>query len=230
MEVDSSAESLVQLLRQLQVPVTRRSVYEELSKHPDHPSLLAFSDVLRTWGVPNGAYHVASAELSNVPTPFLAHVATQGGEFRLIEQVAGTRITSAPQPPRPAAFTPGEFAQVFTGNVLLAEPQPGAGEPNYRQNLRKERVEALRLPFVITGCLLLAALALSQSAWLPDATWHAVLLLAAKSAGLVVAILLLAQSLGLNNPLLQRLCGSDQNSNCHAILASPAARLTPEIS
>jgi hypothetical protein len=229
MQPDNSTESLVQLLQQLRVPVTRRSVYEELGKHPDHPSLLAFSDVLRTWGVPNSAYRLAPTELANVPIPFLVHLATHGGEFRLVESMTTIEGEGALCLPRPAGFTPEEFNKAFTGNVLLAEAQSGAGELHYRQNRRQERVESLRVPFILASCLALSGLLLYQSAWLAAATWHLALLIVAKSAGLVVAVLLLVQSLGSNNPLLQRLCGGN-NGNCYAILASPAAKLTEEIS
>lgn len=228
--MDSSAECLIQLLRQLNVPVTRRSVYEELGKHPDHPSLLAFSDVLTTWGLPNGAYRVTGEELAAVPTPFVAHLGTQGGEFRLIKHVGAAHVAGTPLGTRPATFTTEEFSRAFTGSVLLAEARPKAGEPQYRQRRRQEHVEALRLPFLVAGGLLLALLALLRPAFLQAADWHLVLLLAAKSAGLAAAVLLLAQNLGHRNPLLQRLCGNGTANGCNAILASPAAHLTPEIS
>jgi len=79
MEVDSSAECLVQLLRQLRVPATQVGVDDELSRHPDQESLLALSDVLTTYGVPNAAYRIAGEELSKLPTPFIAHVANSRG-------------------------------------------------------------------------------------------------------------------------------------------------------
>lgn len=230
MEADRAAECLVKLLEQLRIPVARRSVYEELQKHPDHPSLLAFSDVLRSWGVPNGAYRVAADELRALPVPFLAHTATQGGEFRLIKRVDDGRITSEAQLHRPTEFTPDEFKQIFTGHVLVAGFKPEAGELNFRLNRRQERAQALRWPVAGAGALVVALLLIAQSAGLRAGSWHIALLAAAKSTGLLVAIALLAQSLGSHNPLLERLCTGGKNRSCTSILASPAAKLTEEIS
>lgn len=176
MKVDNSAECLLALLQQLSVPVTRRSVYEELSKHPNHLGLLVFSDVLTTWGVPNGAYQTSREELAAVPTPFMAHLATRGGEFRLVRNLETA----------PVAGTPPSTPRAFTGSVLLAEALPAAREPQYRQRRRQEWVSALRLPFLVGGGLLLLVLLLLRPVSLQNSDWHLALLLAAKSAGLVV--------------------------------------------
>ena len=230
MPTDDSAECLVQLLRQLRVPATRRGVYTELARHPHHPSLLAFSDVLRAWGVPNAAYRVDAADLSALPTPFVAHLATRGGEFQLIKQVDATQVAGVPLGTRPATCTIDEFNQAFTGSILLAETQPGAGEPYYQRNRREEIAERLQSILLLVGSLLLLCLVLTPAVRLATANWPLALLLAAKTSGLAVASLLLAQNLGHHNPLLQRLCGSGSTSGCHAILASPAARLSHEVS
>ena len=228
MQPDPAAECLVQLVQQLGLPIARRRVYEELHRHPDHPSLLAFSDVLHSWGVPNGAYKVAGDELPDLPTPFLAHTAGPGGGFRLVRQAGASGIVAGAPPQRPTAFTPAEFGQVFTGHVLLAEP--AADKAPYRQHRRRERLAALRRPLLVTGGGLLGLLAVAQSAVFQAPSWHLLALLAAKSGGLLLAVLLLAQSLGHHNPLLQRLCAGGPRRSCHAILASRAARLTEGLS
>nr|GFC76542.1 hypothetical protein [Tanacetum cinerariifolium] len=114
--VDPAAECLVQLVQQLRLPIARHRVYEELHRHPDHPSLLAFSDVLHAWGVPNGAYKVGEDDLPDLPTPFLAHTAAQGvGEYAG-RQLAHSRVASGQK-------------QRFAAQYLAAEPEPGPPQP-----------------------------------------------------------------------------------------------------
>jgi len=123
-----------------------------------------------------------------------------------------------------------EFEQLFTGNVLLAEYADKASELQYRANQRRSGAEALRLPFVGATCLVLSLLVLSHASWAGSGDWRIFLLFAAKSVGLLLTVLLVAQSLGHTNPLLQRLCGGGQRTGCQAILASKAAKLTEELS
>ena len=203
---------------------------EELERHPNHPSLLAFSDVLNTWGVPNGAYRVDPTELSTIPTPFIAHVAKGKGEFLLVENITGDYYTVSNERLHAHLLATWEFHQMYTGHVLLAEPAPGAGEPNYLVKRRRERVEALRTPFVVIGSLVLLAAFFYYSAYWVALSWSTGLLLVTKSLGLVVSILLLTQSIDAHNPLVQRLCTGGKNRNCTAILASQAAKITEEIS
>lgn len=231
MKFDSSAECLVKLLRQLRVPATRVGVDDELSQHPAQDSLLALSDVLTGYGVPNAAYQIGREELPKLPTPFIAHVANpRGGGFILIESVDGGRITAQQLGKRSGGLTLPEFERVFTGHVLLANHAAEAGEPQYRTNQRRSRAKALRLPFIGAVCLVLSLLALLHASWVGSGDWRFFLLFAAQSAGLLLTVLLVAQSLGHTTPLLQRLCGGGQKTGCQAILVSKAARLTEEIS
>jgi hypothetical protein len=53
---DNYAATVYKLLKRLRVQVTKQTVREELESHPDHPSLLAISDVLRQWEVHTGTH------------------------------------------------------------------------------------------------------------------------------------------------------------------------------
>jgi hypothetical protein len=53
---DSATQTLTKLIETLKIPVTRKTVVEELERRPDYYSLAAFSDVLDRIKVPNAAY------------------------------------------------------------------------------------------------------------------------------------------------------------------------------
>jgi len=231
MKTDNPTSCLTQLIRLLNIPITRNSIYEELQKHPDTSSLLAFSDVLSYFGIPNAAYQVNSKELAAIPSPFIAHLSGGSGEFVVVKSIAEEQVCFSNEKWFNRKLPLAEFSKVYTGNILLAEPSPGAGEPHYPQKRRKELVEALRLPLVMAGFILLTFVYFFQSASFSEPVgWQMALLLSAKAAGLFVSVLLLMQSIDANNPLIQRLCTGIKHSNCNAILSSKAAKLTAELS
>lgn len=65
---------VVELLKYLNVPATRTTIQKELVEHPDYPSLLSLSDVLKNLGVDNMAIHVKPDRFKELPLPFLAHI------------------------------------------------------------------------------------------------------------------------------------------------------------
>jgi ABC-type bacteriocin/lantibiotic exporter with double-glycine peptidase domain len=84
---DNSTATVYKLLNRLRVPVTQVTFREELESHPDHPSLLAISDVLRQWEVHNSAYRVGVDELNQVVCPFIAHLSANGEEFVMVQSI-----------------------------------------------------------------------------------------------------------------------------------------------
>jgi hypothetical protein len=69
MENDNTTRVLTRFMVELGIPVTRQSISDELQKHPDYGSLLAYSDVLNNWHVPNAAYQLWFDQLAEVPLP-----------------------------------------------------------------------------------------------------------------------------------------------------------------
>ena len=85
MENDNATRVLTQLIAELGIPVTRQSISNELEKHPDYGSLLAFNDVLDRWHIPNAAYQLKFDQLADVPLPFIAHLSKR--EFGVISRL-----------------------------------------------------------------------------------------------------------------------------------------------
>jgi len=63
--------NLTWFIKQIGIPVTRQSIVDELQKHPHHSSLLAISDLLNNWHVPDAAYELAFGRDNRYPTLFI---------------------------------------------------------------------------------------------------------------------------------------------------------------
>ena len=75
------------LIKELKIRVTRQSIEDELKKHPEPNSLLAISETLDNWNIPNAAYSVTTDELieTEIPLPLIA--CFKNGEFVLIDKI-----------------------------------------------------------------------------------------------------------------------------------------------
>jgi len=71
MEKDNPTRVLTRFMAELEIPVSRQSISDELQKHADYNSLLAFSDVLDFYRIPNTAYQVPVDQLQEVRLPFM---------------------------------------------------------------------------------------------------------------------------------------------------------------
>lgn len=230
MRVTNATYCLTQLVEVLSIPVTKASIIHELRRHPHNPSLLAFSDVLNNWGVANAAYKIDREELSDVPTPFIAHLSDRGGQFVLVKHIANNQVTIATEDLPSLTVDLELFNKSWTGNLLVVAPDSTAGEQNYLVKRRKERIDTLRLPLLITCIFLLTILAFHSTQSLLRTELPSLILFFVKSAGLIVSILLLIHSIDASNPLLRRICNTTKDNSCDEILASKAAQITPEIS
>ncbi|HTH83000.1 MAG TPA: vitamin K epoxide reductase family protein [Mucilaginibacter sp.] len=231
MERDNITRVINLLIGELDIPVTRQSIEEEIARHPEYSSLLAISDVLNNWRVPNAAYELNFDELiaAEVPTPFVAHF--KKGEFVLVTYLDSKHVRVSHQLWNNHKLTIDEFKELYGGSILIAEKDDTSGEFDYKNRRAKERFNEARGPIVITGAaIIFITFLLLNPAYTSAFNWQVALLTLFKTAGLTTAILLLIQSIDTNNPLIQKLCGADNNKDCNAILSSKAAKISEELS
>jgi uncharacterized membrane protein/glutaredoxin len=230
MQNRNSVKVISLLVKQLGIAVTRTSIISELQKQ-DASSLLAISEALTYWNIPNEAYQVSVEELieTEIPLPLIACFAK--GEFVLVSQKNENQITVSNDHWNRHSFNIEEFKNHYQGSILAFQKDDSSGERDYFAKRREEIIETLRVPFVVSGLIIvfITYLLLNQS-YLQTLNWHIGFLTFFKTVGLIASILLLIQSVDANNPLIQKFCGGDNSKNCNAILSSKAAKLTEELS
>ncbi|WP_316837739.1 thioredoxin domain-containing protein [Pedobacter nutrimenti] len=219
---------LNKLLRKLNIKVTAKTSGECLADHPEYPSLLASSDCLTSWKVPHESYridlqHFKAEELSY---PFIAHFPEDAGRFILVESIKGDTIKYSDEGGANQILTKENFLNRWSGIILYAQREEESGESNYIQALISEWLDMLRLPFLVAVLLAFLIMAMgSISINLPYLS-----LLALKSVGVVVSVLLITHSINASNPFIQNLCSLGRKNNCNAILKSEAAKVTSWLS
>lgn len=229
MQKDNTATVLYQLVKALDINVTQRSIEDETTRHPEPNSLLAVSEMLDHWNIPNAAYKLPPDELGQIPVPFVAFFLKRG--FVLVTEFDGQHITISNEYWNNHLLGFDEFKLSYSGSILVAEKDVDSGEVDYKQKRKKEILNKWRIPAVLlSSSILMLICLLTNFTYFQSFKLQIGLLTLFKTAGVVTTVLLLIQSIDANNPFIQKLCTGGNNNDCNAILSSIAAKITNELS
>ncbi|NWJ49397.1 MAG: thioredoxin domain-containing protein [Bacteroidetes bacterium] len=223
-------EALIELCKQLGVNISNSSIEKSLEEHPDYPSLLSLSDVLKSYGVDNVSIKTADDNLRNIPSPFIAQIKSVSTKQDLFSVIYKFDTFSMrwfnPETHKRESISPENFSRIFTGIVLFAEPSEDAGEKNYLSNQRKEKINyfiklaaILAIPAVTLIFCLITFLNFGMASF--NIAIYTLLTL----FGCITGSLLLFYEIDQYNPVLQQICHAGKKTNCGAILNSKASKI-----
>ncbi|WP_019990225.1 vitamin K epoxide reductase family protein [Rudanella lutea] len=219
-------DALAYLIQVARLPITAKTVKEELYLHPDFPSLLAMSDLLTEWKVSNLATRIRPEQLVEIPLPAIVYLEINGGYFAPVRKVTNERVEWLDTQRGWQTDSLTDFSRKWNGVILLIEPDESSGEANYQQKKREAALQNARLPMVIGGLILclicMGGLFLPQAVFNNGPLWG---LLLTKLTGIVVTTLLLWSTIDADNSLLRSLCSLDNRTDCNSVLTSKAAKL-----
>lgn len=216
------------LLKSLNVKVSPSTLVRTLEEHPDYPNLLAISDSLAEWHLPNQAFKISKEEYNtnDLQFPFVAHLNTNGGIYMLVHEIKDNLVTYSNELKIKGSIAESDFLNQWSGVALYVQKVSKSGEKDYKVNLINSIVTKFHLPlfifFIIVG--------LFQTIDFNNINLSIAMLLLIKLIGVTVSILLLIHSIDANNPFIQNLCSLGQKNNCNAILKSDAAKVTSWLS
>lgn len=218
---------LFKYLKALKAKVSFTTCEDCINKHPDYPSLLALSDCLEAWHIPNEAFKIQEGDvkIDTLTFPFIAYVTISGGKFLLIKKFTDGKILFNDERPGLRSISEKEFLAVWDGVILKANTTEKSGEESYQSNQVRSYLLSCRTPLTVLVCLALLFLLLESRIF--DSSFMILILI--KILGVSVSIMLLLSSLNINNPFIQSLCNINEN-NCDAILKSKAANVTDWLS
>lgn len=210
----NALEATNMLLYLSKVRVTAHSLRDALWQHPDFPSLSALSDVLTDFNVPNMATRLTPDRLPEIPLPALAQLQVDGGVFAPVRKV-GSTVEWLHTQRGWQSESYNDFVHKWTGVALLIEPNATSGEREYAQNRRREWIDSLRIPFIVSVimvCLGVVLWSLLQKFPLAShLSYYG--LLATKLAGTIVSGMLVWYGIDSQNSFLQKVCQINRHSN-----------------
>jgi len=225
---DSEMSNIVsvtkQLLRILKIKVNDTTLTTMLEDHPSYPSLLSISDCLTELKVPHQIYRIEKEQFdaAKFPFPFITHFAEGAGRFVLITGTIDNQVKVYEGNNKNVVVDVHDFLQSWSGIILNAYKKSESGEQDFNENHIQAILKGLTLPALYISILCALFLILIRN----NLQWPYILICATKLIGVTVSILLLMQSIGLNNPLIRQLCSATGNKTCNTILNSDAAKIT----
>jgi len=225
----ANAEAVVySMLKQLNIKVTEETCRNCLIDHPEYPSLIALSDCLSDWKIPNYAYRISKEEYdpSELQFPFIAHMPHAQGYFLLIHEIKEQKVYFTDENKSHGIIAEQKFLDNWDGILLHAEPTAESGQENYYDALIKEFLHLIRYPALIA----LAALSIFYLPNTFSGDLYKVLISTLKTMGIATSILLLLHSVNANNAFIKNLCSFGKQNDCNTILNSEQAKITEWLS
>jgi len=222
---------VIQLLKILNIDVTRLTIQKDLLEHPDYPSLLSISDVLKNYGVDNIALRMERASFQQLDIPFIVHI--RGKKiahefFGIVSSLDNNTITVYDSDSNKyEILTNEEFDKMYKGTVLAVEAGEHTGEKNYAKNRKQEKqkdiynlVITFTIPALVIALLIANSIFQDFTGVIGPAFFTLFTL-----AGCVIGVLLLWHEVDEYNPTIRDICHAGKKVNCSAILNSTAAKV-----
>ncbi|QES88781.1 vitamin K epoxide reductase family protein [Rhizosphaericola mali] len=213
---------------ELKVTITKTTLQKELEEHPDYPSLLSISDVLKSLGVENFAIKKEIENFSEFPVPFITQLKI--GHENLFSVVFNTSNNQIffwhPIEKKKISLSYGQFNELFSGYILLAEASDMAGETDYAKHLKHEKVSQIKKIISLLSMPLLTIIAcVICFVSFEISAFPAVVYTLLALAGTFIGTLLLWYEVDKYNPALQQICSRGKKTNCNAILSSTGSSI-----
>lgn len=191
------------------------------NEHPYKYSLFGLSKMLLEYNIENVGISITNKEkdIKELDVPFIAHT---GDDFVIVFKKDEESVSYLWQS-KQIDIAMDRFLEIWSGIVLLAEPNKESVEPNYRENQKKEwfsKIQVSLLYVVISGMLLF--LYITKGLF---ADWGFSLSILINLVGVYVCLLLTLKQMHVKSNYADKICSLFQKRDCNNILESKDAKL-----
>ena len=180
---------------------------DEITGHPDYPSLLAITDCLDRGGFSFQAVKADASYIHEFNYPLLAHIKEPGNEYLHMISGPGDWVLQK------------EFTDNWTGVVLYPDKDArwdDADNAVYRRDSMRNRFVGFCFSFL--GLMVFGATCFAQHLLLVDCFGCLSLL------GIVISVHLLGTELGFESRIVKQVCGGAGENGCLQVLKSKYAK------
>lgn len=210
------------LLELLHVPVTGKFA-DDVKLRPEYPSLLAVSNAMHELNVNNIVISISTDQLSEISFPAIAQVRADNGSFIIVLKIENGVVHYLDNQLRHIKTSVNDFAADWTGILLLAETSEKSGEPDYEENRKKELLSRGRYIILIV----LSVMIFTTSLLLKPGFVFPMLI---NALGIGFCVILLMQTFGQYNMLIEAVCKPDSKTDCDQVVNSSMAKIYSDIS
>ncbi|PWW28588.1 vitamin K epoxide reductase family protein [Chryseobacterium sp. AG844] len=211
MELRKEINAVFLYLKSIDVKIDKNDYIYQVESHPETPSLLAFSDALGFFGIPNGAFMVDFQDFDHLPETFLTILDIGNGHLILsyIEKKEQSVLYTDHEGVQKTISIP-EMESLWTGAVLAAENN---GEITKPSNVFYNKL----LPAFIF-CAVFVVLYFIGG-------WFISGFGAITMVGLLLAFEAIKTELGLESGFSAQFCDGNEKSSCSQIINSEKGKI-----
>jgi uncharacterized membrane protein len=205
------------LLTAFKVKHTAWYSQKRFEEHPNKYNLLGISSLLNDYAIPNAAIRLKDKNIETLNTPFVAQtrtafiVVTNYNSENVVFLWGGKKIKIKVE----------KFKEMWTGVVLIAEPDENSIEPNYIQNRQDELVTKIRKYLaVVIPVIFLGYFIFSNTYCVEN-----ILLILINFIGIIVCILLVLKQIKTSGNIVDKICSLFSKKDCNLLLESDASKI-----
>ena len=191
------------------------------NEHPYKYSLYGLSKMLSDYNIENAGVSINNKKdgICELEVPFIAHT---GDDFVLVFKKNENKVSYIWQN-KPFEASKERFLEIWSGVVLLAEPNEYSTEPNYKKNKHKEWVSQIQqsLLILLLGSILLFTYVTQEL----FTNFGVSILMLLNLMGVYVCLLLILKQMHVKSNYADKLCSLFKKSDCNDILESKDAKL-----
>lgn len=229
-KTDSTTTFIKTVLSHYGVRVTKSTLRNRLHTHPNFPSLLSISDILKQFGISNIVTRLEKTKLVELDTPFLAHINNQNEPLKFIVKKDTEEIEWLIEAGITRKQNNSHFIKEWSGIVMLLDSKNKTDEHEYIQKRRNEILRASKIPlaaFLAFTTVVLVCIHRINTIIAPELLYFYSAMVMTKSSGVIASSLLIWYEVDKKNSILRALCSlnSKGESNCGAVLNSKGAKV-----
>jgi len=217
MKSDNVFTTFIDLLK---VKHTKTYSDKFFNEHPHKYDLYGISDMLSNYGIENVAVKVNDKnDLFQIETPFIAHVSI---DFVVVYRITENEVHYIWEGKKTYISLKG-FFDVWTGVVLIAEPDENSKESGFSDNVKTEYINKYqKIIFYLTVCTFIVSSAIIFDLY---KNIGLLLLITISLFGFYIGFLLVLKHLKIHSNNSDKICSLFKKSDCNDVLNSKAARL-----
>jgi len=219
------AKLLYKVLKAYGVSVTQHTVEQTLKIHPEYPSMQSVSDALDSWKIKHVVLKLSLEKLRTLDVPVIAPLKK---EYILVTKVTDSKVCYSTASGKKIVENRAGFEEKkWSGIALAIEDIAESGEPNYKEERRKEIKETIIKYMFSGGCAVLLSM-LAFFSWSTDSSLSILpklLLLFINAAGCYISYILILQEKRQDNYLVQKFCKAGAHIDCNQVTASRYSKL-----
>ena len=210
MSSNKDLTSIISYLKEEKIDLDFEEFEFQVSSHPDFPSLLAYSDALTFFKVPNIAIRLEQEQIDLLPESFLA-LMIHGKEGELITFVKKQEdqfLCNFGKEQK--VLSREEFFRDWNDLIMLVEKSEEITAPSSKS----------RNSNIGVGLILISMLSFALNAFLNGVGYLNLAFLGLLLGGIYLSMEALKQSLGIDSPATSRFCNATPATSCDSVINS----------